>query len=216
MMPSASLRTVPASGLDPQRVRRDFPIFESNPGLVFLDSGASAQKPRTVIDTVADYYRTDYANIHRGVYHLSARSTELYEAARETVRRFLNAPDAREIVFTRNATEAINLVASSWGGMFLKPGDEIVISELEHHANIVPWQMLRDRIGCRLVIAPIDETGGLDMAALERLVGKKTKVGGEGRLSKERGPPPAAAKNQGRQPGGGGEPPGAGHPTARP
>jgi cysteine desulfurase/selenocysteine lyase len=174
----ANLRTAPtaAGRLDPQAIRRDFPIFENNPGLIFLDSGASAQKPRAVIDTVADYYRTDYANIHRGVYRLSARSTELYEAARETVRRFLSAPDAREIVFTRNATEAINLVASSWGGTFLKPGDEIVISELEHHANIVPWQMLRDRIGCRLVVAPIDETGGLDMAALERLVSVRTKL----------------------------------------
>jgi cysteine desulfurase/selenocysteine lyase len=162
--------------LDPRAVRADFPIFETNPGLVFLDSGASAQKPRVVIDAVADYYRNDYANIHRGVYRLSAKSTELYEAARETVRRFLNASDEREIVFVRNATEAINLVAQSWGATFLKPDDEIVITELEHHANIVPWQMLRDRIGCRLVVAPIDETGGLDLAELEKRVGKRTKL----------------------------------------
>jgi cysteine desulfurase/selenocysteine lyase len=162
--------------LDARAVRRDFPIFEANPGLVFLDSGASAQKPRQVIDAVADYYRTDYANIHRGVYRLSARSTELYEAARETVRRFLNARDAREIVFVRNATEAINLVAASWGGAFLGADDEILITELEHHANIVPWQMLRDRIGCKLVVAPIDETGGLDLAALEARIGRRTKL----------------------------------------
>jgi cysteine desulfurase / selenocysteine lyase len=162
--------------LDPRKVRSDFPIFETNPGLVFLDSGASAQKPRVVIDAVADYYRTDYANIHRGVYRLSAKSTELYEAARETVRRFLNAPDEHEIVFVRNATEAINLVAQSWGATFLKPDDEILITELEHHANIVPWQMLRDRIGCRLVVAPIDDTGGLDMAELEKRIGKRTKL----------------------------------------
>jgi cysteine desulfurase/selenocysteine lyase len=162
--------------LDTRAVRRDFPIFETNPGLVFLDSGASAQKPRQVIDAVADYYRNDYANIHRGVYRLSAKSTDLYEAARETVRRFLNAPDAREIVFVRNATEAINLVAASWGATFIEAGDEIVITELEHHANIVPWQMLRDRIGCKLVVAPIDETGGLDLAALEQRVGKRTKL----------------------------------------
>jgi cysteine desulfurase/selenocysteine lyase len=171
------LRGIDDSGrLDPRHVRRDFPIFENNPGLVFLDSGASAQKPRQVIDVVADYYRNDYANIHRGVYRLSATSTDLYEGARETVRRFLNAPDAREVVFTRNATEAINLVAHSWGGKFLREGDEILITELEHHANIVPWQMLRDRVGCRLVVAPIDSTGGLDMAAFERLLGERTKL----------------------------------------
>jgi cysteine desulfurase / selenocysteine lyase len=174
---AAHLRGTDAAGaLDPRRVRRDFPIFENNPGLVFLDSGASAQKPRAVIDFVADYYRNDYANIHRGVYRLSAKSTDLYEGARETVRRFLGAPDAREIVFTRNATEAINLVAHSWGGAFLEAGDEILITELEHHANIVPWQMLRDRIGCRLAVAPIDSTGGLDLAALESLVGERTKL----------------------------------------
>ena len=162
--------------LDVAKVRGDFPIFETNPGLVFLDSGASAQKPRQVIDAVADYYRTDYANIHRGVYRLSAKSTDLYEGARETVRRFLNAPDVREIVFVRNATEAINLVAASWGGAFLGAGDEILITELEHHANIVPWQMLRDRVGCKLVVAPIDETGGLDLGALEARIGKRTKL----------------------------------------
>jgi cysteine desulfurase/selenocysteine lyase len=175
MPKNATLRAA-QPGLDPRAIRRDFPVFENNSGLVFLDSGASAQKPRAVIDAVADYYRTDYANIHRGVYRLSAKSTEMYESARETVRRFLNAPDVREIVFTRNSTEAINLVAASWGGSFIGPGDEIVISELEHHANIVPWQMLRDRTGCRLRVAPIDETGGLDMAAFEALLGPKTKL----------------------------------------
>jgi cysteine desulfurase/selenocysteine lyase len=175
MPDDATLRTSLAA-LDPRQVRRDFPVFENNPGLVFLDSGASAQKPRQVIDTIADYYRTDYANIHRGVYRLSAKSTELYESARETVRRFLNAPDVREVVFVRNATEAINLVAASWGARFVGEGDEIVISELEHHANIVPWQMLRERTGCVLRVAPIDETGGLDLAALEKLLGKKTKL----------------------------------------
>src|SRR5689334_24936424 len=120
--------------LDPRAIRKDFPVFARNPGLVFLDSGASAQKPAGVIDGVAEYYRSDYANVHRGVYRLSARSTELYEEAREKVRRFLNAADAREIVFVRNATEAINLVAQSWGATFLKPGDEVLITEMEHHA----------------------------------------------------------------------------------
>ncbi len=162
--------------LDPRAIRRDFPIFARNPGLVFLDSGASAQKPAAVIDGVAEYYRSDYANVHRGVYRLSARSTELYEEAREKVRRFLNAADAREIVFVRNATEGINLVANSWGNTFLKAGDEILVTVMEHHANIVPWQLLRDRIGVKLVVAPIDATGGLDMAAFTALITPRTKL----------------------------------------
>jgi len=170
------LRNVDGGALDPRRVRRDFPIFEHNPGLVFLDSGASAQKPAAVIDGVAEFYRRDYANVHRGVYRLSARSTELYEEAREKVRRFLNAADASEIVFVRNATEAINLVAYSWGQTFLRPGDEVLITEMEHHANIVPWQLLRDRIGIKLVVAPVDDTNGLDMAKLEALLSPRTKL----------------------------------------
>ena len=170
------LRSVARGGLDPRVVRRDFPIFERNPGLVFLDSGASAQKPAAVIDGVAEYYRSDYANVHRGVYRLSARSTELYEGAREKVRRFLNAADAREVVFVRNATEGINLVAQSWGATFLKPDDEVLITVMEHHANIVPWQLLRDRVGLKLVVAPIDATGGLDMVAFERLLTPRTKL----------------------------------------
>ncbi len=165
-----------AASLDPRRVKRDFPIFANNPGLVFLDSAASAQKPDVVIDRVSDFYRHDYANVHRGVYRLSAKSSELYENARETARRFLNAGDASEIVFVRGATEAINLVVYSWGQAFLKPGDEVLITELEHHANIVPWQILRDRIGFALKVAPIDATGGLDMTAFEKLVTPRTKM----------------------------------------
>jgi cysteine desulfurase/selenocysteine lyase len=176
MSRDASLHKATSGALDPRLVRRDFPIFERNPGIAFLDSAASAQKPATVIDGVAEYYRTDYANVHRGVYRLSARSTELFEAARERVRRFLNAADAREIVFVRGATEGINLVANSWGGKFLGAGDEVLITELEHHANIVPWQLLRERTGLKLVAAPIDATGGLDMAAFEGLIGPKTKL----------------------------------------
>jgi len=170
------LRNLDRGALDPRRVRRDFPIFERNPDLVFLDSGASAQKPSVVIDGVAEFYRRDYANVHRGVYRLSARSTELYEEAREKVRRFLNAADAREIVFVRNATEAINLVAYSWGQTFLKAGDEVLITEMEHHANIVPWQLLRDRVGVKLVVAPVDATNGLDMAAFESLLSARTRL----------------------------------------
>ena len=180
-MATASLRTVNSGeslpgGFDPRRLKREFPIFANNPDLVFLDSGASAQKPASVIDRVADYYRTDYANVHRGVYRLSARSTELFEEARERVQGFLNAADPREIVFVRGATEGINLVAQSWGAAFLKPGDEVLISELEHHSNIVPWQMLRDRLGIRLVVAPIDVTGGLDLAAFEARLSARTRL----------------------------------------
>ena len=177
-MTVATLRSVypGPGGFDPRRLRREFPIFASNPDLVFLDSGASAQKPRSVIDRISDYYRTDYANVHRGVYRLSARSTELFEEAREKVRCFLNAADRREIVFVRGATEAINLVAQSWGAAFLRAGDEILISELEHHSNIVPWQMLRDRLGIRLMVAPIDATGGLDLAGFEARLSPRTRL----------------------------------------
>jgi cysteine desulfurase / selenocysteine lyase len=190
-MSTASLRSIypadpippsPASGgglgrgFDPRALRHEFPIFVNNPDLAFLDSGASAQKPRAVIDRMTDYYRTDYANVHRGVYRLSARSTELFEEAREKVRRFLNAADPSEIVFVRNTTEAINLVAQSWGQAFLKEGDEVLISVLEHHSNIVPWQLLRDRIGIRLVVAPMDATGGLDLAGFEARLSPRTRL----------------------------------------
>jgi cysteine desulfurase/selenocysteine lyase len=177
-MRPASLRSVfpGPGGFDPQLIKREFPIFASNPGLVFLDSGASAQKPRSVIDRISNYYSTDYANVHRGVYRLSARSTELFEEAREKMRAFLNAADPREIVFVRGATEGINLVAQSWGATFLKAGDEVLISEFEHHSNIVPWQLLRDRIGIKLVVAPIDATGGLDLAAFEASLSSRTRL----------------------------------------
>jgi cysteine desulfurase / selenocysteine lyase len=161
--------------LDPRRLRREFPIFERNPGLVFLDSGASAQKPRQVIDGIAEFYRSDYANVHRGVYALSARSTDWFEEARETVRAFLNAADEREIVFVRGATEAINLVAYSWGAS-LRAGDEIVISDLEHHSNLVPWQMLCQRAGACLKVAPTDATGGFDLARFEALLTPRTRL----------------------------------------
>jgi cysteine desulfurase / selenocysteine lyase len=163
-------------GFDPTRIKRDFPIFARNPGLVFLDSAASAQKPAAVIDRVSEFYRSDYANVHRGVYRLSARSSDLYEGARETVRRFLNAASSDEIVFVRGATEAINLVAYSWGMTFLQPGDEVLITELEHHANIVPWQLIRERTGLKLVVAPIDASGGIDLAEFEARLSPRTKL----------------------------------------
>jgi cysteine desulfurase/selenocysteine lyase len=143
---------------------------------VFLDSGASAQKPAVVIDGLAEFYRSDYANVHRGVYALSQRSTDAFEAARETVRAFLNAADEREIVFVRGATEAINLVSHAWGGKNLKPGDEVVISDLEHHSNLVPWQMACERAGAALRVAPTDETGEFDLAQFEAMLSSKTKM----------------------------------------
>ena len=166
----------PPSLRDPQVLRRDFPVYETNPGLVFLDSGASAQKPRAVIDGIAEFYRRDYANVHRGVYQLSQRSTDHFEAAREATRGFLNAGDVNEIVFTRGATESINLVAQSWGPTFLKAGDEIIVSNLEHHSNFVPWQMLCQHVGARLRIAPIRPDGGFDLAAFETLLSPRTKM----------------------------------------
>jgi cysteine desulfurase / selenocysteine lyase len=177
-MTAASLHRVEVtqSRFDPHRLRREFPIYDNNPGLVFLDSGASAQKPRQVIDGIAEFYRTDYANVHRGVYSLSARATDRFEEAREKVRAFLNAADEREIVFVRGATEAINLVAQSWGPGNLKPGDEILISDVEHHSNLVPWQMACERAGARLVVAPTDPTGEFDLGAFEALLSPRTQM----------------------------------------
>src|SRR6202162_3768173 len=162
--------------LDPRLLRREFPIFETNPGLVFLDSGASAQKPRSVIDGLSEFYRDDYANVHRGVYALSGRSTDRFEEAREKARAFLNAADEREIVFVRGATEAFNLVAQSWGPARVQAGDEVVISDVEHHSNLVPWQMLCRRMGAHLVVAPTDPTGEFDLARFEELLSPRTRL----------------------------------------
>ncbi len=170
------MATKPHPGLDPQALRRDFPIYQNNPGLVFLDSGASAQKPASVIDGVAEFYRRDYANVHRGVYQLSQRSTDAFEVGREKTRAFLNAADVNEIVFVRGATEAINLVAQSWGPVFVEAGDEIIVSDLEHHSNFVPWQMLCERVGATLRVAPTAAGGGFDLAAFAALLNRRTKM----------------------------------------
>ena len=164
---------------DVAAIRRDFPILATKvhgKPLVFLDSGASAQKPRQVIDAMREVYEKGYANIHRGVYHLSQHATERFEAVRGKVARFLNAGSAEEIVFTRNATEAINLVAQSYGRAFFKEGDEVVVSEMEHHANIVPWQMLATQIGIKVVVAPIDDAGELLLDKFAALLGPRTKL----------------------------------------
>jgi len=166
-------------GLDLERVRADFPILAEpvhGRRLVFLDSAASAQKPRPVIEAERACYEHAYANIHRGVYELSERATAAFEAARERVGRFLNAPEAREIVFVRGATEGINLVAATFGRSALGPGDEIILSHMEHHSNIVPWQMLRDSHGVVLKIAPITDEGALDLEAMARLFTPRTRL----------------------------------------
>jgi len=144
--------------------------------LVFLDSAASAQKPQCVIDAVAHCYTHEYANIHRGVYWLSQRATQTYEGARVKVQGFINAASEREIIFTKSTTEAINLVATSYGGASLKAGDEIILSQLEHHANIVPWQLLRERIGVEIKVVPIDERGNFLLEEFEKLLSPRTRL----------------------------------------
>ncbi len=154
---------------DVHRIRQDFPILsqpQHGKPLVFLDSGASAQKPRAVIEAMTRCMETAYANVHRGAYRLSELATDAYEASRGAVARFINAPDAREVVFTRNSTEAINLVAHSWGRGVMRPDQAVLISELEHHANIVPWQMLRDDRGNPLRVCRVTDSGELDMEDL--------------------------------------------------
>jgi len=167
------------SAFDVARVRRDFPILSQEiygKPLVFFDSGASAQKPRVVIEAVRECYETYYANVHRGAHYLSQRSTDAFEEARVTVARFINAESDNEIVFTRSATEAINLVAATWGRKFLNPGDEVIVTAMEHHANIVPWQILRSERGIVLKVIPISPSGEFSIADFEALLGPKTKL----------------------------------------
>ncbi|GAB0116579.1 aminotransferase class V-fold PLP-dependent enzyme [Acidisoma sp. 7E03] len=158
---------------DVSRVRADFPILSQTvrgKPLVFLDSGASAQKPRVVIDAMREAMETQYANVHRGAHWMSERTTEAFEAARDSAARLMNASSQDEIVFTRNSTEAMNLVAHSYGRGVLTPGQAVVISEMEHHSNIVPWQLLRDTHGVELRVARVTDSGELDMAHLESLL----------------------------------------------
>ncbi|MEJ2601979.1 MAG: cysteine desulfurase [Gammaproteobacteria bacterium] len=179
-MSTASDRIDESPGTSAVEARRsDFPIlFQEVHGqpLTYLDSAASSQRPLAVIDAVDHYEKHDHANVHRGVHTLSHRATEAYEGAREKVRRFINATSTAEIVFTRGTTEAINLVANSWGGEHIGAGDEILITWLEHHANIVPWQMLCERTGATLKVAPIDDDGAIDMAGLESLITERTRL----------------------------------------
>jgi cysteine desulfurase/selenocysteine lyase len=160
-------------------IRADFPILHqqiNGKPLVYLDNAASSQHPQSVIDAISQYYLKDHANVHRGVHTLSQRATDQFEGARDEVRRFINARTEKEIIFTRGTTEAINLVAESFARPRLKPGDEILISALEHHANIVPWQMVCQHTGATLKVIPITQQGVVDFAAFEHLIGPNTRL----------------------------------------
>jgi cysteine desulfurase/selenocysteine lyase len=162
-----------------EQYKRDFPILSEkvhNKPLVYLDNAASAQKPRMVIEAMQRFYEKDYANIHRGVHELSVRATNKYENVRDNVRQFINAKYTDEIVFVRGATEAINLIDQSWGKTFLKAGDEIVITALEHHANIVPWQMLRQQLGIVLKVIPVTALGEVHISDVENAINTRTKL----------------------------------------
>ena len=164
---------------DVEKIRSDFPILQEKmhgKPLVFLDNAASTQKPNVVIDTIANYYRSENANIHRGVYRLSEIASEKYEAVRETVQQFINANSEREVIFTAGTTDSINLVAASFGQAFIKSGDEIIITGMEHHSNIVPWQLLCDRTGAKLRVLPIDENGDLVMEKLPEMINDRTRL----------------------------------------
>jgi cysteine desulfurase/selenocysteine lyase len=165
--------------LDLGRLRRDFPILERQvhgKPLIYLDTTASAQKPRTVVEAIERFYLTESSNVHRGLHELSMRATEDYEAARVKVQRFIGAADSREIVFTRGTTESINLVARSLGERDIVRGDEILVSEMEHHSNIVPWQQLVQRTGAVLRVIPVDDSGELQLDDLDRLLSPRTKL----------------------------------------
>jgi cysteine desulfurase / selenocysteine lyase len=172
---------------DVARVRSDFPILSqvtrSGHPLVYLDNAATTQKPRQVIEAIARFYGSGNANVHRGLYELSERATAAFEAARERVARFVGAASAAEIVFTRSTTEAINLVAQSWGRSTLQPGDEVVVTAMEHHSNLVPWQLVCQQTGARLRAVPITDRGELDLDAFERLLGDRTRLLAIGQVS---------------------------------
>ncbi|MGC9158995.1 MAG: SufS family cysteine desulfurase [Terracidiphilus sp.] len=172
-------RTLPETALDVDRIRRDFPVLGSRVNgrrLVYLDNAATAQKPTVVLRALMRYYEQENANIHRGVHALSMLATEAHEEARRCVRRFLHAADDREIVFVRGATEAINLVAQTYGRQHVGAGDEVLITAMEHHSNLVPWQILCEEKGAHLKVAPIDDRGQLRVDEFEKLLGPRTKI----------------------------------------
>src|SRR4051812_15721214 len=158
--------------LDARALRADFPIFEQEihgKPLAYLDSAVSSHKPRQVLDAITEFYETSYGNVHRGVYALSERATAGYEGARQKLAALINARSPREVIFTRNATESLNLVAYAWGLSNLGPGDVVVVTELEHHSNFVPWQYIAKRTGATLRLLPVDDSGELDLSVLDGL-----------------------------------------------
>ncbi len=182
MTAASAVREMPAHGrntYDPAAVRADFPILSRtvyNRPLCFLDNGASAQKPQSVLDAIQHSYASEYANVHRGAHFLSGAATEAYEGVREKVAALLNAPEPETVVFTKSVTEAINLVACSWAEANLSAGDEIVITQMEHHANIVPWQLLRDRKGVVLKVARVEDDGRFDLERFAELLTGRTRL----------------------------------------
>ena len=175
-----------ASSYDVQKIRKDFPILHQKvhgKPLVYLDNAATTQKPLAVIDAIENYYRQDNSNIHRGVHTLSERATEAYENVRVAAQKFLNAADHKEIIFVRGTTEAINLVAQTYGRKNVGSGDEVLITAMEHHSNIVPWQLLCEEKGAKLRVAPINGCGELQLDEFEKLLGPKTKIVAVGHLS---------------------------------
>ena len=180
------IASVISAGFDVEKVREDFPVLKQRihgKPLVYLDSAATAQKPFAVIDAIRKFYEVDCANIHRGVHELSQRSTAAYEETRSKAKRFLNARAKNELIFVRGTTEGVNLVASSWGRKNVKPGDEIVISALEHHSNIVPWQMLCEEKSAKLRVIPVDDRGELILEEYEKLLGPRTRMVAVGHVS---------------------------------
>jgi len=176
---STTAANVTAAAFDVESIRAEFPILRQEVHgrpLVYLDNAATSQKPQPVLEVQRDYYEQYNANVHRGLHALAERATEAYEAARAIVQRFLGAASPNEIVFTRGTTEAINLVAASYGAANLSPGDEVLITHMEHHSNIVPWQLLCERTGASLRVAPIDERGEIEIDAFERLLTDRTKI----------------------------------------
>lgn len=167
------------SAIDPNRLRADFPILDqeiNGKPLVYLDNAATTQKPRAVIDAISNYYLQNNANVHRGVHTLSQRATDDYEVAREAIRRFINAPSADEVIYVRGTTEGLNLVASSYGRKYFNPGDEVIITGMEHHSNIVPWQILRKEIGIKLQVIPFNDDGELLMDEYEAMLNDRTRM----------------------------------------
>ena len=163
------------SSLNVEKIRRDFPIFKNNPDLIFLDNASTTQKPQQVIDTLTHYYENYNSNIHRGIYTIAEKATAAYEETRDKVAAFIGTEDRQSIVFTRGTTESINLVASSWG-QNLKPGDEVLITEMEHHSNIIPWQLICEKTGASLKYIPISEDGMLDLSNPQKYFREKTKI----------------------------------------